>query len=298
MSHPVAYRSLPVDGLDIAYREAGDPARPTVVLLHGFPSSSHQYRDLVPALADTFHVVAPDYPGFGRSSHPDPRTFAYTFDQLAAVTRRFLELKGIARYGLFLQDYGGPVGFRLFEAAPERVEWLTIQNTNAYEAGLSTAWEPFRALWANRSPETEKPLAGILTLDPIRDLFYLAGSRHPERISPDAWASDVAFLAEPHALRINLDLFYDYRNNVARYSAWHALFRKHQPKTLIFWGQGDPFFTPAGGESYLKDLPAAVLHRLDAGHFATEDHLDFIAGEMRRFHATQVASPGEGATAA
>lgn len=297
MSRAVTYRSLSLDGLEIAYREAGDPSQPTVVLLHGFPSSSHQYRDLVPALADTFHVVAPDYPGFGLSSRPDPATFPYTFDRFAEVIERFLAARGIGRYGLFMQDYGGPVGFRLLERSPGSIEWQIIQNTNAYEAGLSAAWDPFRALWAKRTPETEKPLAGILTLEPIRDLFYLAGSRHPERISPDAWTSDLAFLARPHAVRINLDLFYDYRNNVARYPTWHALFRKLTPKTLIFWGQGDPFFTPAGGESYLQDIPDAVLHRLDAGHFATEDHLDFIAKEMRRFYAARVA-PSERMVAA
>jgi pimeloyl-ACP methyl ester carboxylesterase len=286
----VAFRSLPVDDVEIAYREAGDPTNPAVILLHGFPSSSHQYRDLVPALADRFHVIAPDYPGFGLSGRPDPDQWGYTFARLADVTRRFLTLKGVARYGLFMQDYGGPVGYRLAQRYPDAVEWMIVQNTNAYEEGLSSAWEGFRALWRERTPQTEQPLRSLLTLEPIRDLFYLAGTRHPERISPDAWESDLAFLQRPHAVRINLDLFYDYRTNLVEYPRWQEFFRRCRPPTQIFWGQGDPFFTPAGGESYLRDLPEAEMHRLDTGHFALEDHLEYIAGHMKRFYAERVAA--------
>ncbi len=286
---PVSFRSLSVDGVEIAYREAGNPANPAVILLHGFPSSSHQYRDLVPALADHFHVVAPDYPGFGHSGRPDPDSWPYTFAHLAQVTERFLALKGISRYGLFMQDYGGPVGYRLAHSRPEALQWMIVQNTNAYEEGLSAAWEGFRALWRERTPDTERPLAALLTLEPVRDLFYLAGTRHPERISPDAWTSDLGFLQLPHAVRINLDLFHDYRTNLAEYPVWQEFFRRRRPPTQIFWGQGDPFFTPAGGESYLRDLPDAEIHRLETGHFAVEDHLDYIAQQMKRFYRERVA---------
>lgn len=286
---PVAHRSLVVDGLEIAYREAGDPSAPALVLLHGFPSSSHQYRDLVPALAGKFHVIAPDYPGFGLSSRPDPAQWSYTFDHLAEVTERFLSLKGLTHYGLFMQDYGGPVGFRIALRQPAQIDWLIIQNTNAYEVGLSPAWEGFRSLWQERSAATEAPLAALLTREPIRDLFYLHGTREPEFISPDSWESDLAFLTRPHAVRINLDLFYDYRTNLTLYPRFQAYFRERQPKTIIFWGQGDPFFTPAGGDSYLRDLPQAEIHRLSTGHFAIEDHCQYIAEQMLRFHATRVA---------
>jgi pimeloyl-ACP methyl ester carboxylesterase len=247
-----------VDGLSVAYREAGRPGNPKVVLLHGFPASSHQYRDLVPALADRFHVLAPDYPGFGLSDRPDPATWPYTFDHLSDVLEAFLAHKGFTRFGLFVQDYGGPVGFRIVQRRPQALEWLVIQNANAYEAGFSAAWDGLRALWRHRSPETEAPLQALLTPETIRAI-YLHGARRPELISPDAWESDVAFLQRPHALRINLDLFHDYRTNIPLYPEWQRLLRERQPRTLIFWGQDDMFFTPAGGEAYLADLPKAEM---------------------------------------
>lgn len=285
----VTYGSLAVEGLNVAYREAGDPASPKLVLLHGFPASSHQYRDLVPALADRFHVIAPDYPGFGNSDRPDPAVWPYTFDRIADVIERFLELKGFGRYGLLMQDYGGPIGFRLVERRPEALEWLIIQNSNAYEVGFSPAWDGFRnALWKDRSEATEQPLAAFLEDDAIKGI-YLHGARRPELISPDNWESDAGFMRRPHAVRINLDLFYDYRTNVPRYAAWQEFLRRWQPKTIIFWGQNDPFFTAEGGEAYLADLPRAEMHRLDAGHFAVEDHLAYIAAHMHRFYAREVA---------
>lgn len=285
----VRYGSVDVDGLAITYREAGVPGSPKLVLLCGFPSSSHQHRDLIRLLGARFHVLAPDYVGFGESDTPDPATYAYTFDALADVTARVLAAKGFDRYGLFAQDYGGPVGFRVVGRRPEALEWLTIQNTNAYEVGFTAAWDGIRhALWKNRTPETEAPLAAFLERDAIRS-FYLHGSPRPELLSPDAWASDHAFLQRPHRTRLHLDLFYDYRTNVAHYPAWQAFLREHQPKTIIFWGQGDLFFTPEGGEAYLRDLPDAEMHRLDAGHFAVEDHLDYVADHMRRFYDTRVA---------
>ena len=288
-TRPVTYASIPVDGLTIAYREAGDPANPKLVLLHGFPASSHQYRDLIRALADRFHVIAPDYPGFGHSDTPDPATFAYTFDAISETIEKFLALKGFDRYGLFVQDYGGPVGFRIVARRPEALEWLIIQNSNAYEVGFTAAWDGMRgALWKKRSPETEQPLLALLARDTIQAI-YLHGAQRPELVSPDGWESDIAFLQRPHAARLHLDLFYDYRTNVPLYPAWQSFLRERQPETLIFWGQHDIFFTPEGGEAYLTELPNAEMHRLQAGHFAVEDHLDYIAHHVRRFYTDSVA---------
>ena len=284
----VSYGTLNVDGLGIAYREAGRPDSPKLVLLHGFPASSHQYRDLVPALAATFHVIAPDYPGFGLSDTPDPATFPYTFDRIAQVIERFLSLKGFKRYGLYVQDYGGPVGFRLIDSTPAALEWLIVQNSNTYEVGFSEAWAGLRSLWNTRSPENEEALLGLLARDTIKAI-YLHGAKQPDLVSPDGWESDVAFLRRPNAARLHLDLFYDYRTNIPLYPKWQAFLRKRQPRTLIFWGQNDMLFTPAGGDAYLADLPKAEMHRLDAGHFVTEDHLDYIATHVRRFYSDVVA---------
>ena len=286
---PVTYSSIDIDGLKIAYREAGMPGRPKVVLLHGFPSSSHQYRDLIRSLSDRFHIIAPDYPGFGNSDTPDPDKYAYTFDYLAAVTEKFLAAKGFDRYGLYVQDYGGPVGFRIVGRHPEALEWLIVQNSNAYEVGFTAVWDGLRgALWKTRSRETEKPLEGFLTRDTIKAI-YMQGAMKPEAISPDNWNSDFYFMQRPHSVRMNLDLFYDYRTNVSLYPKWQAFMRDSQPKTLIFWGQDDIFFTAAGGEAFLTDLPKAEIHRLAAGHFAVEDHLDYISDHMHSFYDKMVA---------
>jgi len=285
----VTYSSVTVDGLKIAYREAGDAKSPKLVLLHGFPAGSHQYRELIRSLAGKFHVIAPDYPGFGESDIPDPATYAYTFEGISNTIEHFLAAKGFDHYGLFVQDYGGPVGFRIVGRNPKALDWLIVQNSNAYEVGFTAAWDGFRgALWKNRSPETEKPLAGFLTKEAIKSI-YLHGAENPERISPDNWESDASYMQRPHAVRVNLDLFYDYRTNVDLYPKWQAFLRTQQPKTLIFWGQTDIFFTPAGGEAFLKDVPNAEMHRLKAGHFAVEDHLDYISGQMKRFYAEKVA---------
>ena len=286
----IIYGTVMVDGLNIAYREAGNPANPKLVLLHGFPASSHQYRNLLASLAVKFHVIAPDYPGFGNSDAPDPAHFSYTFDKLSEVVEAFLKTKGFDHYGLFVQDYGGPVGFRIVGRHPEALDWLIIQNSNAYEVGFTPAWDGFRkALWINRSPETEKPLAGFLTHDAIKSI-YLHGAKHPELISPDNWEMDSALMQRPTAIRINLDLFYDYRTNVPLYPAWQTFLREKQPKTIIFWGQDDIFFTKEGGDAFLKDLPKAEMHRLDAGHFAVEDNLDYISTNIQRFYVEKVAS--------
>jgi pimeloyl-ACP methyl ester carboxylesterase len=286
----VKYGTLNVDGLSIAYREAGDPTNPKLVLLHGFPASSHQYRNLIPALADSFHVIAPDYSGFGNSDMPDPATYAYTFDKISEVIETFLKQKRFDHYGLYVQDYGGPVGFRIVGRHPEVLEWLIIQNTNAYEVGFTSAWDALRgAMWKNRTPETEKPLSGFFELAAIKS-FYLHGAQREELISPDNWNSDFAFMERPKARQVQLDLFYDYRTNVALYPKWQQCLRERQPKTIIFWGQDDIFFTREGGEAYLKDLPHAEMHRLDSGHFAVEDCLDQISTNMHRFYREKVAS--------
>ena len=252
----VTYGSISVDGLNIAYREAGDPANPKLVLLHGFPASSHQHRDLIRALAHRFHLIAPDYPGFGHSDTPNPATFPYTFERIAQILERFLALKGFNRYGLFIQDYGGPLGFRMIDSKPDALEWLIIQNANTYEVGFTQAWEGLRAQWKDRSREVEEQLLGFLAPETIKAI-YLHGAKRPELVSPDAWASDIAFLQRPNAARLHLDLFYDYRTNVPLYPKWQAFLRKRQPKTLIFWGQNDMLFTPEGGDAYLADLPKA-----------------------------------------
>jgi pimeloyl-ACP methyl ester carboxylesterase len=286
----VRYQTAVVGGLNIAYREAGNPQNPKLVLLHGFPASSHQYRNLMPALANRFHVVAPDYPGFGNSDMPDPASFAYTFDRLAEITAKFLKQKGFDRYGLFVQDYGGPVGFRIITGNPALLEWLIIQNTNAYEVGFTEAWGGLRnALWKDRTPETENGVAGLLEFDTIKAV-YLHGHKRPELISPDNWNMDFRFMERPNARRVQMDLFYDYRTNVGLYPKWQKFLRDHQPKTLIFWGQDDIFFTPEGGEAYLKDLPAAEMHRLDSGHFAVEDCLEQIASNIGRFYDEKLMS--------
>ena len=284
------HRTATVDGLTVFYREAGDPASPRLLLLGGYPASSHQFRNLIPLLADRFHVVAPDYPGFGYTDMPDPATFAYTFDHLAEVVEGLLvEIGFDGPMGIFMQDYGGPIGNRIIGRHPEWLEWQILQNSNAYEEGFTAAWGGFRdALWVNPGPETEAPLEAFLTADVIR-MIYTQGHRDPAAISPDKWTLDVHFLERPHARRAQLDLFYDYRTNVELYPAWQALLRDRRPPTLILWAQNDIFFTPEGGEAYLRDLPDAELIRLDTGHFAAEDSVDEMATAIRRFHRERVA---------
>ena len=284
------HKTATVNGLSVFYREAGDPANPKLVLLGGFPASSHQFRNLLPALADRFHVIAPDYPGFGNTEMRDPAQFSYTFDRLSEVVEGLLAQTGFTRAGYYMQDYGGPIGFRILGRHPEWMEWLILQNTNAYAEGFTSVWDGIRgALWSNRSPETEAPLLGFLELDGIK-LVYQHGHKRPELISPDNWNMDYRFMERPNARRIQLDLLYDYRTNVGHYGEWQKFLRDRQPETLIFWGQSDIFFTPAGGEAYLRDLPEAELHRLDSGHFAVEDCLDEIAEKIKAFHARHIAA--------
>ena len=286
-STTILHRTVTVDGLSIFYREAGDQSNPKLVLLHGFPSSSHQYRNLILALADHFHIIAPDYPGFGNSDILNPDDFNYTFDRLSQIMEDFLKTVGFTHFGLYMQDYGGPIGFRIITRRPEWLEWLIIQNANAYETGFTSAWDGLRALWKNRTSETEQPLHGFLQLEMIRQI-YLYGHKNPEGISPDNWNMDFRFMERPNARRIQMDLFYDYRTNVELYPKWQEFLRRHQPKSLIFWGQNDIIFTREGGESYLKDLPDAEMHRLDSGHFAVEDCLDEIASNIHIFYPEKV----------
>jgi pimeloyl-ACP methyl ester carboxylesterase len=279
-----------VEGLGVFYRRAGDPANPKLLLLGGFPASSHQFRNLIPALAERFHVLSPDYPGFGNTDMPDPAHWDYTFDHLSEIVDGLLETVGFTGpMGIYMQDYGGPIGSRLITKHPEWLQWQVIQNANTYEEGFTEAWDGIRhQLWVDRSAETEAALEAFLQPDTVKAI-YLTGHRDPSKISPDNWNMDLFFLARPHAHRVQLDLFYDYRTNAALYPAWQASLRARQPKTLIFWGQGDIFFTPEGGEAYLRDLPDAELVRLDSGHFAVEDCLEEIAAGIIRFHDVRVS---------
>ena len=285
----VRMKTIEVQGLNIFYREAGKPGSPKLVLLHGFPASSHQYRNLIPALADTFHIIAMDYPGFGNSDMPDPAKYPYTFDKTSEIVETFLKKKDFTRFGLFVQDYGGPVGFRFLLRNPDWLEWLIIQNTNAYEVGFTAVWEGFRnSLWKNRTPETEKPLMAFLEIDAIKSV-YLHGHKQAELISPDNWNMDFRFMERPGARKVQMEFFYDYRTNVTLYPQWQEFLRRRQPKTIIFWGQDDIFFTREGGEAYLNDLLNAEMHRLDSGHFAVEDCLNYIARNIRLFYDEKVA---------
>jgi pimeloyl-ACP methyl ester carboxylesterase len=278
----VTYRTATVDGLRIFYREAGPPAAPTLLLLHGFPSSSRMFDTLIPLLADRYHVVAPDYPGFGHSDAPDAAEFHYTFDHLASVIGAFTEQLGIREYAMFVQDYGGPIGFRLALAHPERILAIVVQNAVSHEAGLGPAWDSRKAYWADRARHEDTVMPSFTSLETAR-LRHVGSSPHPERYNPDTWTDEYAYLSRPGQRQIQSDLFYDYRNNVASYPLWQAWMRRHQPEMLVLWGRYDPSFAAAGGPAYLQDLPRAEVHMLDAGHFALDEKLDEIAALMRGF---------------
>jgi len=278
----VLHKTVKVGDLEIFYREAGPKGAPTILLLHGFPTSSQMFRNLIPALADQYHLVAPDYPGFGHSSMPSNDKFKYTFDNLAKVIEEFTEKIGSTKYALYVQDYGAPVGYRLAVQNPERITAIVVQNGNAYVEGIGAAFDPLKPFWANRNAETEKPVRTLLTLETTR-LQYTHGIQDAAAVSPDSWTFDQHFLDRPGNDTIQLDLFHNYTSNVALYDEWHQYFRDRQPRTLIVWGQNDPFFTVAGAKAFLKDLPKAELHLLDSGHFAIEDSADFIAERIREF---------------
>jgi pimeloyl-ACP methyl ester carboxylesterase len=283
----VAHRTVTVDGLTIFYREAGPRDAPTVLLLHGFPSSSHMYRDLIPLLADRYHVVAPDYPGFGQSSMPGRDDFQYTFARLAEVTDRFTQAIGLERYTLYVMDYGAPVGFRLALAHPERVQALVVQNGNAYEEGLQEFWAPIKRYWTSGAQADRDSMRAVLGLEGTR-WQYLHGVRDSSRVDPDSWIVDQYYLDRSGNDEIQLDLFYDYRTNVPLYPAFQAYFRRHQPPTLVVWGKNDVIFPAAGAEPYRRDLRTLEYHLLDTGHFALEEKGAEIAALMRDFLARHV----------
>lgn len=290
----VVHKTVKIGDLDIFYREAGRKEAPTVLLLHGFPTSSQMFRNLIPALADKYHVVAPDYPGFGHSSMPSRDQFAYTFDNLAQVIEGFTEKLGLQRYALYVQDYGAPVGYRLAVAHPERVTALIVQNGNAYEEGLDNDfWKPVKAYWqAPKDPAKRDALRGFLTYD-VTQWQYTHGVPNPELVSPDGPAHDQFLLDRPGNDEIQLDLFLSYGSNPPLYPQWQEYFRRRQPPTLIVWGRNDQIFPAAGAEPYKRDLKTLEFHLLDAGHFALETNGEEIAGRMREFlgkHVEQSSS--------
>jgi len=283
MSTAVHYRRQTVDGVDIFYREAGSLHAPTLVLLHGFPTSSHMFRDLLPLLADRFRLVAPDYPGFGYSSTPSPQTFAYTFDHVADVMDHFLEAIGVTAYALYMQDFGGPIGLRIARRHPGRVRALIVQNANAYQEGLTPMIrEVVLPPYTNRTPEGDAALRTLFER-PITEKQFLHGVPDPSLVSPDSYEHAQWGMDRPGNKAIQLEMHANYGSNVERYDEWHAYFREHQPPTLVAWGRGDPVFAPAGAEAYRKDLTSIQVHMLDAGHFALETHATQIAQLIRDF---------------
>jgi pimeloyl-ACP methyl ester carboxylesterase len=287
-----SYKTQEVDGLRIFYREAGPPNGPVILLLHGFPTSSHMYRDLIPRLAVRYRVIAPDYPGYGFSDAPPPATFTYTFDRLAEVIDSFLQAIGAHRYVLYAQDFGGPVGFRLAAKHPDRVTGLVVQNAVAHEEGLAPSMDVARPYWAKRTPETEAPMRALLTLETTR-FQYLHGARNPSRISPDAWTHAQALLDRPGNAEIQLAILQDYGSNLKRYPEWQAYFRAYQPPTLVAWGKNDPFFTVDGAQAYASDMPGTETHILDTGHFALEEEAPRIAELMLNFLDRKVLPNGQ-----
>jgi pimeloyl-ACP methyl ester carboxylesterase len=274
-----------VNGRKVFYREAGDPAAPTLLLLHGLPTSSQMFRDLMSALADRFHLIAPDYIGFGHSDAPPRDAFTYTFDNLAAHVAGLVDVLGLSSYIVYMQDYGGPIGFRLFTQRPDQVKGVIIQNANAYMEGVGDApKQVLSPLWEHRTPETEKAARDFVSLEGTR-FHWLVGARDPAAINPDNWVLDQALLDRPGVQDCQIDLLENYKTNIALYPEWQAAFRAHQPKTLIIWGRNDPFFVPAGALAYLNDLPEARLVWLDAGHFVLDENTPQVATEIKAVFA-------------
>lgn len=279
------YQHATVNGIKIFYREAGSKSFPTIVLLHGFPSSSHMFRDLIPQLADKFHIIAPDYVGFGYSDAPEAEKFEYTFDNLAAHVEQLLfGVLGLKKFTIYVQDYGAPVGYRIASNHQDAIEGIIVQNGNAYIEGIGPGFDAMKPFWANRNPDTEKPVRELVKKETT--IFqYIHGVQDVSRISPDSYTFDQLLLDRPGNDAIQLNLLHNYQSNLTKYDGWHEFFRNRQPKTLIVWGRNDPFFTVPGAEAYLRDLPKAELHLLDTGHFALEDSSEFIAQQIIRFFA-------------
>jgi pimeloyl-ACP methyl ester carboxylesterase len=286
VEHPTFYRTVNVGGLSIFYREAGPKDAPVLLLLHGFPSSSRMFEPLFARLSDRYHLVAPDYPGFGHSDWPDPKRFDYTFDNIAAVINGFTQAIGLSRYSLYMQDYGGPVGFRLILANPERVQLLIVQNAVAHNDGLGPIWATRRAFWADRPAHEEALRANLLSLAATKSR-HIGSDPKVELYDPDLWTDEYAFLNAPGQAQIQTDLFYDYRTNVAAYPRWQAWLQKTKPRLLVLWGKYDPSFDIGEPERYRKDVPSVEIHVLDAGHFALDTKADETAELIRKFIKTQ-----------
>src|SRR5580698_2411693 len=277
--HTITYRTANVDGFNIFYREAGAPDAPKLLLLHGFPSAGHMFRDLIPLLADRLHIIAPDLPGFGNSDMPGR---GCTFDRLADTIDRFTEIVGFDRYAIYVFDYGAPTGFRLAVRHPDRITAIISQNGNAYEEGLSKGWKPIQAYWQDASPANREALRAFLK--PETTVWqYTHGVPDATKVSPDGYSLDNFYLSRPGADALQLDLFGDYKSNVALYPAFQRYFRIHKPPFLAVWGKNDPFFLPAGAEAFMRDIPDAVVRFFDTGHFALETHAAEIAAAMREF---------------
>jgi pimeloyl-ACP methyl ester carboxylesterase len=279
------FQHTTVRGLKMFYREAGSKTSPTIVLLHGYPSSSHMFRDLIPQLADKFHVIAPDYVGFGYSDAPDVSKFDYTFDNLAAHVEELLfGVLGLKKFIIYVQDYGAPVGYRIASKHQDAIAGIVVQNGNAYAEGIGPGFDAMKPFWANRNAETEKPVRELLKKE-TTEFQYTHGTKDVARISPDSYTMDQYFLDRPGNDAIQLNLLHNYQSNLAKYDGWHDFFRNKQPRTLIVWGKNDPFFTVEGAQAYLRDIPKAELHLLDTGHFALEDSSEFIAQQIKKSFA-------------
>jgi pimeloyl-ACP methyl ester carboxylesterase len=280
----VSYHSVDIDGVKVFYREAGAKDAPTLLLLHGFPTSSHMFRNLIPKLADRYHVIAPDYPGYGQSGQPAMDKFNYSFDHLAAVVDKFTVRLGLGKFAIYVQDYGAPIGYRIASAHPEKITAIIVQNGNAYDEGIDNEfWAPLKVFWKDKTEANAAKLRPFFELDATK-WQYTEGFRDPAtHVSPDAWIIDQAYMDRPGNKDIQLELFYSYGTNPPHYPEWQAYFRKHQPPMLIVWGKNDKIFPAAGATPYLRDLPEAELHLLDTGHFALEEDGDRIAQLMRDF---------------
>ncbi|MEQ1789651.1 MAG: alpha/beta hydrolase [Rickettsiales bacterium] len=291
MNQNTTYHHTDINGINIFYREAGDRSKPTILLLHGFPSSSYQYRNLIPALADEYHVIAPDYPGFGHSDMPDRKIFSYTFDNFASLVEKLLTKLNIKTFAMYVFDYGAPVGFRLYQANPDRVSAIITQNGNAYDEGIAGFWEPIKAYWKTHSEDEREAIRWLTSIKATKWQYEngVPQDRLP-LLAPDGWQHDQSLMDRTGNSDIQLDIFYDYRTNIPLYPQWQALLREKQTPLLAVWGKKDEIFVAAGGEAFKRDLPNAEIHMLYTGHFALETHLDEMVELIRPFLAKNVKS--------